>query len=1190
MNQLFLESIRAQREYIHLLENFDQASRRQKPLPMLATGLGENALCVFLPALTEDLRDRAQRSVLLVLPDEKEIRKLSGVFAQYGICCAHYPQRDFMFYHMTASREFEHERLGVLHGLVSGELDAVLTTPQALLQYTMPPEVLRSNTLTLRFGEEYAPQQLCRFLSDAGYRRVELVDGKCQYSVRGGILDLFPPAMENPVRIEFFGDEIDQMGIFDPMTQRKIEQIDRCEITPAREILLSAQSKEKLCRMVTAQLKKAAGEKARESLAEELEMLRGDGDCTFLDKYISVIYEKPVCLLDYFVTGEHAAPVIVCDTDRCGESLQGHDFRHTEQARTLIEEGLVPGKYAVYSKGKSDFDAVLGALPAVLVNTFAGGADRKLSGIFSFQAKQTVSYADQIPLLLEDLQHYIAQKYRIVLLTPNRNSQQQMQQTLFAENIPSTQKLPGSIMELTPGVPLLTEGVRTEGYELPGTHFVVLSLYPAESAYARALRQSGTGRRKKKSAAEKIASYNDLTVGDYVVHEAHGIGQYLGIQSITSSGGITRDYIKIRYAGTDELFIPCDQLDRISKYIGPRAAGEDSGVKLSKMGGAEWKRAKTRARAATKEMAHELIQLYAARSRTPGFAFAKDDPMQRDFESTFEFEETQAQLQAAEEIKRDMEKPVPMDRLLCGDVGYGKTEVALRAAFKAVLSGKQVAILVPTTLLALQHYQTILARMRGFPVTAELLSRMRAPARQQEILRRVRRGEIDILVGTHRMVSADVTFRDLGLVIIDEEQRFGVKQKERLKELSKNVDVLTLTATPIPRTLNMAMSGIRDMSILDEAPGDRVPIQTFVLEYDQAILTDAVRQEMRRGGQVFWLHNRVEDIDAVAAMLRQSIPDVRVVCAHGKMDKEELNRIWQMMVNGEIDVLVSTTIIETGVDVPNANTLIMERADKMGLAQLHQIRGRVGRSGRRAYAYLTYPRSSVLTEVSRKRLNAIREFTEFGAGFKIAMRDLEIRGAGNLLGAQQHGHMDAVGYDLYVKLLNEAILEEKGEAVPQKTECVISLSVDATLPQSYISSSAQRIDVYKKIAAVESRADYDDVYDELCDRFGTPPVQTENLLGISYLRALAQNAGITRIEDKNGWVALYVAQLDFAAWSTLGDRYEQEKQRRRIRLIAGEKPYLQCRLPGKIVPALYTMLEELETIRKENKDASGGNA
>ena len=647
-------------------------------------------------------------------------------------------------------------------------------------------------------------------------------------------------------------------------------------------------------------------------------------------------------------------------------------------------------------------------------------------------------------------------------------------------------------------------------------------------------------------------SYADLSVGDYVVHESHGIGRYLGITTMEVDG-VTRDYVTIQYAGSDRLFMPVEKLDKVSKYIGARA--DDDTLRLSKFGGAEWGKTKAKTKASLKNIAKELIKLYAERMRRPGFAFPKDDDFQRDFESAFEYEETSAQLDATEDIKEDMEKPRPMDRLLCGDVGYGKTEVALRAAYKAIVAGKQVALLVPTTILALQHYQTATSRMRAFAVNVEMLSRFRTDKQQKKIIADIARGDIDLIIGTHRLLSNDIKFSDLGLLIVDEEQRFGVAQKEKIKQAAGTVDVLSLSATPIPRTLNMAMTGIRDISVLDEAPGDRMPVQTYVLEHDDIIIMDAIKRELRRGGQVFYLHNTVETIDGVAAKIAKEIPEATVVTAHGKMDKERLEAIWADMTAGKIDVLVCTTIIETGVDVPNANTLIVDSAHRMGLSQLHQLRGRVGRSSRRAYAYFTYPRGRALSEIAEKRLEAIREYAEFGAGFRIALRDLEIRGAGSILGAEQHGHLDDVGYDMYVKLLNEAVLEEKGEKPAERTECTVTISQDAYLPASYVPSGAQRMALYKRIAHITSQQDADELYDELLDRYGEPPAATGTLLDIALLRHRAEQCGITAVTQSGGDIRIVPSEFDPLIWQELSASMPS-----RLRAVLGSTTYVTLRL------------------------------
>ena len=667
-------------------------------------------------------------------------------------------------------------------------------------------------------------------------------------------------------------------------------------------------------------------------------------------------------------------------------------------------------------------------------------------------------------------------------------------------------------------------------------------------------------------------SFADLEVGDYVVHETYGIGRYTGIENLTTAG-VSRDYIGIQYAGTDKLYIPVEKLDMVSKYIG--AHSDDGLVRLSHLGTDTWNKTKARTRAIVKEMAKDLIKLYAERMRRPGYAFAPDDDFQRDFDAAFEYEETDGQLAAVEDIKGDMQRPVPMDRLLCGDVGYGKTEVALRAAFKAVSNGKQVAVLVPTTILALQHYQTFSRRMRSFSVNVDMISRFKTPKEQEVTLRRLERGDVDIIIGTHRLLSKGIAFKDLGLLIVDEEQRFGVAQKEKLKQMCGNIDVLTLTATPIPRTLNMAMGGIRDISILDEAPIDRLPTQTYVLEHDELIINEAIRRELRRGGQVFYMHNVVETINETAAKLSASIPEARITVAHGKMDKDELERIWERMLVGEIDILVCTTIIETGVDIPNANTLIVDSADRLGLSQLHQLRGRVGRSSRRAYAYFTYPRGRSVSEIAEKRLSAIRDYAEFGAGFKIALRDMEIRGAGNLLGAQQHGHIESVGYDLYIKLLNDAVLEAQGKLPEEKAECTVSLDYSAYLPDSYVRYPSQRMALYKRIALIRNADDMEDMADELMDRYGEMPEPALNLLRIALIRAEGVACGIQNVRQNGNTVTFIQKEVNIDVWMELADIVKG-----RLKLVAGNDACIRLSLKSgenalKIIHKIFEKYLEL---------------
>ncbi len=1140
-SNLLIDPIRREKEYKELLTEALAQGKSKNPYPMLVTSMTDGARAAFYAAVSSDWKLKTGGRVLIILPDESECFLASKIFTELGMNATMYPSREFSFGRINASHSYEHERLSVLDKAMNGDADVFITSPEAALQYTVPQEKLKKKTFTLRVGTEMPIEQLVLRLDGLGYVRADMVEGEGQFSVRGGICDIFPPKNEHPVRVEFFGDEIDRIAEFDILSQRAVSAPDELVFTQGREVVCGKEEKEILLSVIDTQIKKAKNDKAISELRAEREAVATGTDAVFIDKYISCIYPERECFLDYF--GKDTL-VIVRELNAVNDALKAVDFRNNEMSESLISAEKILGAYADYSKCGSALNDFLSARATVYCNTFTSNIER-LSGIYSVKSKQGVSYRDNMPLLLEDLDFYISNGYKINILTENDTVSKKMCEMLLDSGISSEINSEPSV-----GIPNFVSGINLPGYELSTSKYVCLSMYASVFSAGRVI---NTRRKKKaKSAKDRIDSYTELQIGDYVVHENHGVGRYLGLQTVTMNG-ITNDYVKLQYSGDGCVYLPCTQLDMLSKYLG---SGVETGtVKLSKIGGAEWGKAKLKAKTSAKAMAKELIELYAERMRREGIAFDTDDAMQQEFESAFEYEETDAQLEAAREIKDDMEKSVPMERLLCGDVGYGKTEVALRAAFKAVRSGYQVALLVPTTILALQHYQTILARMRGFPVTVDMVSRFRKPKEQRETVKRLKRGETDILVGTHRLLSKDIEFKSLGLVIIDEEQRFGVAQKEKLKQLSKDVDVLTLTATPIPRTLNMALSGIRDMSVLDEPPIDRIPVQTYVLEYDEAIISDAIKRELRRGGQIFYLHNRVETLDDIAAHLAQIAPDAVVAVAHGQMDKEELSDIWKSMLEGETDILVCTTLIESGVDIPNANTLIIDDAHRYGLAQLHQIRGRVGRSGRRAYAYLTYRRGMSLTEIAQKRLEAIRDFTEFGSGFRVAMRDMEIRGTGNLLGSEQHGQIESVGYDLYMKLLNDAVLEEKGELPVKRRECTVSLQTDAYLPERYIRSSAQRIDAYKRIASVSNEEDMYDVYDELADRYGALPKQANVLLNISLIRALGSEAGFDKIDYRNGALLFFAGSFDVNAIRALTADMPS-----RIKFSFGNTPYMTLKL------------------------------
>ncbi len=1157
---ILTDCVRGDGEYAPLLKAIEKTKTARSPLPILVTGLCDGAADAMYATLLEDLKKKDQRAALLICSEEKECVRLRFFLEQFGLRTAFYVGRDLTFYNITASHEYEHERLRVLSGLLDGSLDAVITTPDAALSYTIPPEKLISSHFRIEYGKTCIEVgDLIEKLIGAGYVRTELVDAPGQFAVRGGIVDVYPAAARftdidrhestgsYPFRIELFGDEIDRMEIFDPMTQRLTVTLDAVEFVPARELLIDGDKRALLKKTIEAHRARCRDERARAELTTELAVLEDGTEINFADKYITLIYPERICLLDYFSS---RSTVFLRGTSAIADRIKASEWHLNQTVEELLEGGTISSRYTDYAKPQSSFDLFLEDRSVVHFDSLGQGmSGKKLEAMFPFRTKHMVSYCENLDLLCEDLETYRRGGYRVLLTAENEAAAKNLC-TLLAEKgfsaLVETEEGDYTIDTLPKGVFLIKWRQYVRGYELTVPRIAVLSTAPESREGALSAGGKLKRKKKKRSGTETILSYNDLEVGDFVVHEVHGIGQYMGIENLTVDG-VSRDYINIRYAGSDRLFLPVDKLDMVSKYIG--AHSDDGLVKLSRFGGNEWGRAKARAKAAVKDIAKDLIRLYAERSRKPGFAFPADDDLQADFEAAFEFEETDGQLAAIEEIKADMMSPVPMDRLLCGDVGFGKTEVAMRAAYKAVLGGKQVAILVPTTLLALQHFQTLTSRMRAFSVNVDMISRFRTPKQLAASLRRLKRGDTDIIVGTHKLLAKDIEFKDLGLLIIDEEQRFGVAQKEKLKQLAANVDVLTLTATPIPRTLNMAMGGIRDISVLDEAPQDRLPVQTYVLEYDELILIEAIRRELRRGGQVFYLYNFVESIDTCAAKLAKAIPEARITVAHGKMDKEHLEDIWGEMLKGEIDILVCTTIIETGVDIPNANTLIVEGAQRLGLSQLHQIRGRVGRSARRAYAYFTYPRDKTVNEVATKRLEAIREYAEFGAGFKIAIRDMEIRGAGNLLGSEQHGHLDAVGYELYIKLLNEAVLEEKGEKVPEKKECTVTLRSDAFIPDRYVPYAAQRMGLYKRIAMIETPEDKDDIFDELIDRYGDVPKQTQNLLMVALVRAAAMRCGIVTIIEEMSEVRIQPSIFDFEVWAELSDEWKG-----RIRVIMSDTP------------------------------------
>ena len=1139
-------------EYQLLLNSID---RREAAA---VTGLGQ----INRSHLIAGLRREFNRPIVVICQDDMTAKRLQQELAAFlGETAPVLPSRELTLYDTAVvSRAWEQKRLKQLNDLASGRTGLQIMTWEALSQRTIPPAVLSKAAFTLEVGQEYPLEELTEKLLHAGYTRCGMVEGPGQFALRGGIVDIYSPAEERPFRAEFFGDELDTMGYFDPDTQRRTDNTDSVVILPVGETQprLHPEGIEGLCadlkKLISRQKRrKNVNEKLLKTLEADLEKYENGMSHPASDRYMALIYPEFATAVD-FIPGD--AIWVLCDQSSLHRAARTRVDEVGMGLDSMLQSGLIAGELCDYVCQWEDFCQKLHSRTVVYVDTFGGSAypeDCPPMQLLPMTAKQLPGYGGNLETAAADLAHYQRHEFATLVLCGTRMRAEMLQEMLRGKNLSAFLCIPLTSMP-KPGQILLAEGTIPFGMEYPDAKLAVLT-------EGQLLSRGEIKRKPKKTGAtnrQKLNSFTDLVPGDLVVHDHHGIGRFVAMEQMKIDGAV-KDYIKIAYAGTDTLFVPATQLDLVSKYIGN--GGEDANVKLHKMGTETWQKAKAKARKAAKDMAAQLIQLYAARKRQEGYAFAADTPWQAEFEENFPYAETDDQLRCIADIKNDMESPTPMDRLLCGDVGFGKTEVALRAVMKAIMDNKQVAILVPTTVLAQQHYQTAVTRFRGFPVNIDVLSRFRTPAQQKTTLHKLRAGAVDLIIGTHKLLQKTVEYKDLGLLIIDEEQRFGVTHKERLKELSKGVDVLTLSATPIPRTLNMALSGIRDMSTLEEPPADRYPVQTFVMEHNTAIIDDAIRREVERGGQVYYLHNRVETIDQCASALVRRIPGLQVAVAHGKMGEEALGEVMTSMAAGDIQCLVCTTIIETGLDIPNANTLIIENADRFGLSQLHQLRGRVGRSTRHAYAYFTYKPDKSLSEVAEKRLAAIRDFAEFGSGFKIAMRDLEIRGAGNLLGAEQSGHMMSVGYDMYLKLLDEAVLEEKGEA-PKAPECTADLNVTANIARDYVERGEERMDLYRRMAAIRSDEDADDLLDEIVDRYGEPPRGVLNLVDIALLRAKAKECAITDIRQKSGEVWFTLAELNFEAVSKI---CADEDYQKRVQFVASAKvPTLRLKLSPKI--------------------------
>jgi len=1190
MAEVFANPLVDLAEYTDMKQDMDKGKG-----PVQVSGVTDSQKVHVMHELSKDNPWR-----LVVTYDDTRAKEIFDDFSYFEPNTWLYPARDLLFYSSDIHGNLlTRQRMQVFKHLLEDEGGVIVTTVDGLMDHLLPLSMIKESCLNIMVGQTLDMEEIKHLLTGMGYERMGQVDGMGQFSVRGGILDVFPLTEEVPVRIELWGDEVDSIRSFDAESQRSIQQMDEVTIYPAAELILTKKDIEEgiLCLEVDEkkqekafrdQKKPEEAQRIRRAVGELVESLKEGFDVQTLDAYIRYFCRDTVSFLDYMK--EVGAKVTLVSSGAAGKTAEKKQTsglalildepqRMKEKAETVetefresmshrLEQGyILPGQADLLFSSKT----VLAECHTPH-SIFMTGLDQRLPGMtpkakYSLTGKNLNSYQNSFEILIKDLTKWKKDGYRVVLLSASRTRASRLAGDLREYDLrafcPEDAGRP-----VAPGEIMVTYGKLHKGFEYPLIKFVVITegdMFGVEKRKKK--------RKKYNYEGKKISSFSELSVGDYVVHESHGLGIYKGIEKIEQDH-VIKDYIKVEYGDGGNLYLPATRLEGIQKY-----AGADAKVpKLNKLGGTEWTKTKTKVRTAVREIAKELVELYAARQDAEGFQYGPDTVWQKEFEEMFPYDETDDQLTAIDDTKRDMESKKIMDRLICGDVGYGKTEIALRAAFKAVQEEKQVVYLVPTTILAQQIYNTFVQRMKDFPVRVDMMSRFRTPGEMKKTVEGLKKGYVDIIVGTHRVLSKDVQFKNLGLLIVDEEQRFGVTHKEKIKQMKQNVDVLTLTATPIPRTLHMSLIGIRDMSVLEEPPVDRVPIQTYVMEYNDEMIREAIHRELGRGGQVYYVYNRVNNIDEVANHVASLVPDANVAFAHGQMNEHQLEKIMLDFINGDIDVLVSTTIIETGLDIPNANTMIIQDADRLGLSQLYQIRGRIGRSNRTSYAFLMYKRDKMLKEDAEKRLQAIREFTELGSGIKIAMRDLEIRGAGNILGAEQHGHMEAVGYDLYCKMLNEAVIALKGGQEEEETfETVVDCDIDAFIPDGYIKNEYLKLDVYKRISAIETDDEYMDMQDELIDRFGDIPKSVDNLLRVAELKAMAHRAYVTEVDINTQEIRIELypkAKLDVTKIPALIAEYKTA-----LRFAqGGEKPVLFYQEKGKKNKNCEPMIEKAKEI------------
>lgn len=1144
-----------------LLEGYEPFENiKNAAAPVSVAGVNEAVWGHIIFSLSKGKR------ALVITYSEQEARSLKSDIELFFKNVYVFPERDYIFYNIeSADRSRLNERLSVLSNIRENKSSITVLSLDALMGYTVPSKDFDKYSIDFRAGNTYDIDELIQKLVTMGYTREDMAESAGTFSVRGEILDIFSPNYENPIRIDFFDNEAETIKFYDCVSQLSLEKTDFARVVSAVEIILPPQKRSEIIDVLEKQLEKSKSDDQKAVLKADLENFREKNYFPSIDKYMPLVYGGFSSILDY---PDDDDLIFITDTKRVLDRGKRLEKEKAQMLTDMLEKHIISDAKKKYYYPYDELVSRLNKSRVICLEPLSHTKnDLQYKHLETFVTKATVSFRGKLEYLYDDLRRCAENKTTVVLLASTRGRAENMEGVLREKGFDAAYEKNGGFKK---GKISIIHGVYGKGFEYPDLNFTMIS--DGEIFESRRKKRS-----KRLKSSNKLKSYNDISIGDYVVHAQHGIGQYMGTQKITAAG-VTKDYLKLRYRGTDVLYVPTDQLEQLYKY----SADPDKAVRLNKLGTQEWNKTKQKVKKSTSEMAQKLVKLYSAREYLGGYAYSADTPWQQDFEEQFPYTETDDQLRSIEEVKSDMEKSRPMDRLLCGDVGFGKTEVALRAAFKAVTDSKQVAYFCPTTILAMQQYETFLKRMENFPIKVEMLSRFRTPAQTKKIMKGLKTGEIDIVIGTHKLLSKNVEFKDLGLLIVDEEQRFGVAHKEKLKELKSSVDVLTMTATPIPRTLHMAMTSVRDMSVLTEPPENRYPVQTYVLEHNEDVINDAVRNELSRGGQVFYLYNHVSGIYKKAEKLLERFPEAKIAVGHGQMNERELEDIMCSMADGNIDILVCTTIIETGLDIPNANTIIIEEADHMGLAQLYQLRGRVGRSNRAAYAYLTYRHDKILSETAAKRLSAIKEFTEFGSGFKLAMRDLEIRGAGNLLGAEQHGHMDTVGYDMYCRLLKESINEAKNIKNPVEERTVlIDVEADAFLPDTYITNHNQRIDIYKRISAIESEEDKAETEEELTDRYGKIPRQARNIIEIAMLKVFAREAGITEINQHGLMLQLKFDEDELnptLIWDIDG------KFPKRIKVASAKNPILNFRLEDKERREIIKFLNILLNVINELKN------